>query len=125
MSVCPLRFLPLRFLVGLVMATAFNFPPRDQLGMLPVAVKGMNSSTLDRLVEPVVRTLTPEVARALVRLRADPELQARMDELAEKCNEGRLTPEEREEYETSVRFANYLAIIQTKARRLLGASERT
>jgi hypothetical protein len=52
-----------------------------------------SSSTLDRLVEPVVRTFTPDVARALIRLRADPELQARMDELAEKCNEGRLTPE--------------------------------
>lgn len=82
------------------------------------------SSTLDRLVEPVVRTFTPEVARALVQLRADPELQARMDELAEKCNEGRMTPEEREEYDTSVRFANYLAIIQARARRLLRASER-
>jgi hypothetical protein len=81
-------------------------------------------STLDRLVEPVVRTFTPEVARALVGLRADPELQARMDELAEKCNEGRMTPEEREEYDTSVRFANYLAIIQARARRLLRASER-
>jgi hypothetical protein len=57
-------------------------------------------------------------------LRADPELQARMDELAEKCNEGRMTPEEREEYDTSVRFANYLAIIQARARRLLRASER-
>jgi hypothetical protein len=50
------------------------------------------SSTLDRLVEPVVRTFTPEVARALVGLRADPELQARMDELAQKYNEGQMTP---------------------------------
>jgi hypothetical protein len=98
-----------------------------QLGMLPGGGEGMkrSSSTLDRLVEPVVRTFTPEVARALVRLRADPELQARMDELAEKCNEGRLTPEEREEYDTSVRFANYLAIIQAKSRRLLRVAERT
>ena len=48
-----------------------------------------------------------------------------MDELAEKCNEGLLSSEEREEYETGVRFANYLAIIQAKARRLLKASERT
>jgi hypothetical protein len=84
-----------------------------------------NTITLDRLVEPMVQTFTPEVARSLVRLRADPESQARMDELAEKCNEGRLTSEEREEYETSVRFANYLAIIQAKARRLLKVSERT
>jgi hypothetical protein len=64
------------------------------------------------------------VARALIQLRADPELQARMDELADKCNEGQLTTEERDEYETSIRFANYLAIIQAKARRLLKASEQ-
>jgi hypothetical protein len=76
------------------------------------------STTLDRLVDPLVQTFTPEVAKSLVQLRADPELQARMDELAEKCNEGRLTPEERDEYETSIRFANYPAIIQSKARRL-------
>jgi hypothetical protein len=82
-------------------------------------------ATLDRLVEPVVRTFTPEVARALVKLRADPQLRARMDELAEKCNEGKLTPEEREEYETSIRFANYLAVLQAKARKLLKARERT
>jgi hypothetical protein len=78
-----------------------------------------NSAVIDRLVEPVVRTLTPEVARALVKLRADPELQARMDELAEKCNEGQLTPDERDEYDTSIRFANFIAILQAKARNLL------
>jgi hypothetical protein len=83
-----------------------------------------NTTTLDRLVEPMVRTFTPEVARALIQLRADSELQARMDKLAEKRNEGLLTSEEREEYETSIRFANYLAIIQAKARRLLKDSER-
>jgi hypothetical protein len=78
-----------------------------------------NSAVIDRLVEPVVRTLTPEVARALVQLRADPKLQARMDELADKCNEGQLTPDERDEYDTSIRFANFIAILQAKARTLL------
>jgi hypothetical protein len=77
-----------------------------------------NNGTLDRLVEPVIRTLTPEVAKALVELRADPELQERMDDLAEKSNRGRLTPDEREEYETSIRFGIFLAILQAKARRL-------
>jgi hypothetical protein len=78
-----------------------------------------SNALLDRLVEPVVRTLTPEVARALVQLRADPQLQARIDELAEKCNEGRLTPDERDEYETSIRFGNFIALLQAKARGLL------
>src|SRR6185503_10938101 len=35
--------------------------------------------TLDRLLDPVGRCLTPEVARRLVALRAEPELQARVD----------------------------------------------
>jgi hypothetical protein len=78
-----------------------------------------NRATLDRLVEPVVRTLTPEVARALIQLRADSQLQGRMDELAEKCNEGQLSLDEREEYETSIRFGNFIAILQAKARTLL------
>ena len=78
-----------------------------------------SAAMIDRLVEPVIRTLTPEVARALVQLRADPELQAKMDELAQKCNEGQLTTEEREDYETSIRFGNFIAILQAKARALL------
>jgi len=39
-----------------------------------------------------------------------------MDELAEKCNEGQLPPDERFEYETSIRFRNFIAILQAKAR---------
>ncbi len=79
-----------------------------------------NAAQLDRLVEPVVRTLTPEVAKAIAELRADPELQSRMDELADRCNEGKLTPEERDEYDTNIRFGNFLAIVQAKARRIFG-----
>jgi hypothetical protein len=43
-------------------------------------------------------------------------LQARIDNLAERCNEGSLTPAERDEYETYVRFGNFIAILQAKAR---------
>ncbi len=74
---------------------------------------------MERLLEPVVRTFTPEVALALSKLRATPKLQARMDKLAAKSNEGRLTPAEHEEYDTAIRFANYLAILQAKSRKLL------
>ena len=81
-------------------------------------------STLDRLIEPVVRTLTPQVAKAIVDLRADPKLQARMDKLAEKCNEGRLTAHEQEEYETNIRFGNFIGILQSKARRFLKKPSR-
>jgi hypothetical protein len=77
------------------------------------------TNTVDRLVDPVVRAFTPEVARAIADLRADPDLQARMDELAEKCNEGALSAKEREEYETSIRFGSFIAILQAKARAIL------
>jgi hypothetical protein len=75
-----------------------------------------NHDTLDLLVEPVISVLTPEVAKAIVELRAGPELQERMDALAAKCNQGKLTPDESEEYETSIRFGNFIAIVQAKAR---------
>jgi hypothetical protein len=75
--------------------------------------------TLNRLLDPVSRCLTPEVARRLVELRADPELQKRIDTLADKCTADRLTLEEREEYETYVRTSRFIAILQAKARKLL------
>jgi hypothetical protein len=39
--------------------------------------------------------------------------------LADKCIEDRLTPEEREEYETYVRASRFIAVLQAQARKLL------
>ena len=77
------------------------------------------SSLVSRLLEPVGRCLTPPVARRLLQLRADPQTQARVAELTEKCNEGRLTPEERSDYEAYVSASTFIAILQAKARALL------
>src|SRR5262249_19588628 len=95
-----------------------------QAGALaPCYTRGMSqiqgAVSLERLLDPVSRCLTPEVARRLIELRADPELQARVDVLAEKCSEGQLSAEEREEYETYVRFSRFIAVLQAKARKLL------
>lgn len=76
-------------------------------------------SALDRILDPVGRCLTPEVARALTELRTDAETQARIDELAEKSSEGELTLAEREEYETYVSAIDFLGTLQAKARRML------
>jgi transcriptional regulator with XRE-family HTH domain len=43
----------------------------------------------------------------------------RVDELAEKCNEGQLTSEERNEYEAYVQASTLIGILQAKARRIL------
>jgi hypothetical protein len=78
---------------------------------------------LDRLLDPVGRCLSRRAARELASLRADDETQARVRELAEKCNEGVLSAEERAEYEAYVMAANIVAILQAKARaRLTTAS---
>jgi hypothetical protein len=77
---------------------------------------GESASVLERLLDPISRCLTPESARALVALRADEVAQARIAELAEKCSDGQLGPEERREYETYVHVGNVVAILQAKAR---------
>jgi len=63
--------------------------------------------------------LTPEVAAALLELRADGELQAHIDELRQKANEGKLTRAEDAEYKDFVEAVDVISIIQAKARRFL------
>jgi hypothetical protein len=77
------------------------------------------TAMLTRLLAPLARCLTPDVAKALVNLRADPSVQARLEELADKNTEGALTPTERDEYETSVRAIEFIAVLQAQARALL------
>jgi hypothetical protein len=74
------------------------------------------SQVLTRLLEPVGRCLSEDAARALAGLRADEEVQARVRTLAEKCNEGTLSAEERAEYESYVMAAGIVAILQAQAR---------
>lgn len=76
-------------------------------------------SPLARLLAPVGQCLTPEVARKLVNLHADPAMQERLDELAEKNTEGTLTDDERAEYETYVHAIDFIAILQAHSRSLL------
>ena len=81
--------------------------------------KSRNGRVLQRLLEPVSSSLNEEAARKLIGLKADRKAQARVDELARKCNEGQLTPEERQQYETYVLAGEFIAILQAKARLLL------
>jgi hypothetical protein len=82
-------------------------------------MKTLDVPVLDRLLDPVGRILTPEVARDLVKLRFDHAAQTRIDKLARKCNEGKLTDGERSEYETYVHYIDFIAVLQAKARTLL------
>ncbi|PYJ07686.1 MAG: hypothetical protein DME25_03320 [Verrucomicrobia bacterium] len=80
---------------------------------------GETSAVLDEMLEPVSRCFGLETARALAGFRVDERTQARVDELAEKCNEGQLSPQERSEYEAYVQASTLIGILQAKARRLL------
>lgn len=82
----------------------------------------MNATTLDSLMSPVTDCLDTSSLRALVKLRASAEAEQRMGWLAERANEGQLTAAERGEYESCVLFANFLGVLQSKARRKLGAA---
>jgi hypothetical protein len=79
----------------------------------------MLPAVLDRLLDPVGRALNREAAERLVNLRADAKTQALVDRLAAKCNEGRLTAAEREQYESYVVAIDVVAILQAKARAFL------
>jgi hypothetical protein len=74
---------------------------------------------LDDMLDPLSHCFTAEAARRIVDLRATPAAQRRMSELAEKANEGQLTDDERQEYQTYIVASNLIAILQAKARRLL------
>lgn len=73
-------------------------------------------AVLDELLEPVTRAFSQEVAQALLKVRASDAVQARIAELAEKCNEGLLTENERSEYESYVQAADLVSVLQAKAR---------
>jgi hypothetical protein len=74
------------------------------------------STIFDRLLDPLTDCLTPEVARRILDLKIEPSLQARMDELADKANEGSLTPAESQEYREYVDGIDFIAIFKAKAR---------
>ena len=75
--------------------------------------------SLQRLMRPLRRELTEELADALLRLRADAQVQARYDELADKNSEGTLTPRQRAELQSLVRANSFLSLLKAEARAFL------
>lgn len=67
-------------------------------------------------------TISPEGAKALLKLQFTPKAISRMNELAEKNRLGILSPAEREEMEKYMRVGNFLSAIKAKARLSLSKS---
>jgi uncharacterized protein YnzC (UPF0291/DUF896 family) len=83
------------------------------------SLASMNADVLTQLLDSFSACLTPAAAKRIVAFRADAKTQARISELADKCNEGELTTQERREYEGYVRAIDFISIMQAKARKAL------
>jgi hypothetical protein len=79
----------------------------------------LDAPLIDCLFDPLGRMLTPEVARSIANYRFDRKSQAIIDKLARKCNEGKLSDEERREYEAYVRAIDFIAMLQAQARAVI------
>ena len=80
---------------------------------------GAIGTAIERVVHEIGECLTPESARSIAALRADPDLQERIESLAERNAAGTITPEEREELEGYLSATTFLSILQAEARRTL------
>ena len=66
----------------------------------------------------MLEIVLPEKAEQVIGFRADPELQARIEELAQKSTEGELTEDERGEYAGYVRANKFVAILKRQAQQI-------
>jgi hypothetical protein len=76
------------------------------------------SLAFDRGIRPVMEIVLPDKAAEIISFHADPELQARIEELARKSTEGELTDDERSEYAGYVRANKFVAILKRQAQQL-------
>jgi hypothetical protein len=80
----------------------------------------MNAAArLDGLLESLSRCLDVESARRIVEFAVATPVHERIEILAERANEGSLTEEERSEYEALINAADFISILQLKARKHL------
>ena len=78
-------------------------------------------SAFDRGIRPLLELVLPEKTEEVLNFRPSPKLQARIEELAEKSTEGKLSPKERAEYAGYVRANKFVAILRKEARNLAGS----
>jgi hypothetical protein len=76
-----------------------------------------------RLIESQPDDITPETAKYFLRLGFSEEDQIRMQDLAQKSEEGSLTEPEAREFDTYLHIGNLLAVMQSKARLVLYGRE--
>ncbi len=86
-----------------------------------LTLRNMSTAALDGLLDPLASSLDPSALRQIIEFRIPPEVQARVDYLAKRANDGELTPDEDAEYEALIDGADLITILKLKAQRLLAA----
>jgi len=74
------------------------------------------NAVLDQFLAPI---FTLEVAQQVVAHKPDKQIQARLDVLREKANEGNLSDSERQEYQEVVENLDLISLLRAKARGVL------
>jgi len=82
------------------------------------------ATALEGILGSLAQCLDAESARRVAEFRIAPSAQSRVDELAERANDGQLNEEERAEYEALINAADLIAILKLKAQRQLETSLR-
>lgn len=84
----------------------------------------VNSEILafDRSVRPLMEIILDK-ANEIIHFRPDPQLEARIEELARKSTEGELTDDERAEYAGYVRANKFVAILKRQAQHLISSPD--
>jgi hypothetical protein len=98
---------------------AFYWTARSFAGYNRGMETDLDTSAAERLLSPLAASFDEVALHSLVQYRADQQAQDRIDELAEKCNDGTLTAPEEREYESLVQTATLLAILQAEAKKIL------
>jgi hypothetical protein len=78
----------------------------------------------DSLLESAARCLDSRSVRALASLELQDKAKQRLDVLAEKANEGQLSPQETREYDRFIEVGDILATLRLKADRYRKKSRR-
>lgn len=73
-------------------------------------------SSLDKMLDPARPCFTPETAANIIQIEPDPDKAARMDELAAKANEGKLSRDEEAEYWSFIYAGKMMSILKLQAR---------
>ena len=81
------------------------------------------AAILTRVIESDQTAITPEVARYLLSMRLPDADRERVNELSEKARAGMLTEGEAAELDSYLHIGRLLAVVQSRARRLLKSAE--